>query len=132
MNLESEMITYAFKKVKELYDNEIEKVFGSKIIIPKMPFPRMKLKDVYDELEKRYGYKVSDEEKNDMTTEAEKLSYKLAQDKFNSEFLFITEYPAEKRAFYHMRNEKGILQGYDLIWRGVEITSGAQREHRYE
>lgn len=131
MNLESEMITYAFKKVKELYDDEIEKVFGSKIIIPKMPFPRMKLKDVYDELEKRYGYKVSDEEKNDMTTEAEKLSYKLAQDKFDSEFLFITEYPAEKRAFYHMRNEKGILQGYDLIWRGVEITSGAQREHRY-
>ena len=49
----------------------------------------------------------------------------------NSEFLFITEYPAEKLAFYHMRNEKGILQGYDLIWRGVEITSGAQREHRY-
>ena len=31
-----------------------------------------------------------------------------------------------------MRDENGTLQGYDLIWRGVEITSGAQREHRYE
>ena len=30
-----------------------------------------------------------------------------------------------------MRDENGILQGYDLIWRGVEITTGAQREHRY-
>ena len=28
--------------------------------------------------------------------------------------------------------ENGILQGYDLIWKGIEITSGAQREHRYE
>lgn len=60
------------------------------------------------------------------------MVYKLAQDKFDHEFMFITDYPAEKRAFYHMRNEDGILQGYDLIWRGVEITTGAQREHRYE
>ena len=46
--------------------------------------------------------------------------------------LFVIDFPAEKRAFYHMRDENGILQGYDLIWRGVEITTGAQREHRYE
>lgn len=31
-----------------------------------------------------------------------------------------------------MRDENGVPQGYDLIWRGVEITTGAQREHRYE
>ena len=36
------------------------------------------------------------------------------------------------RAFYHMRDENGVPQGYDLIWRGVEITTGAQREHRYD
>ena len=46
--------------------------------------------------------------------------------------MFVIDYPAEKRAFYHMRDEKGKLQGYDLIWKGVEITTGAQREHRYE
>ena len=50
---------------------------------------------------------------------------------FGHEFLFITDYSAEKRAFYHMRKD-GIPQGYDLIWKGVEITTGAQREHRYE
>ena len=44
----------------------------------------------------------------------------------------MTDYDAEKRAFYHMRDENGVPQGYDLIWRGVEITTGAQREHRYE
>ena len=43
----------------------------------------------------------------------------------------VTDYDAEKRAFYHMRKD-GVPQGYDLIWRGVEITTGAQREHRYD
>ncbi len=51
---------------------------------------------------------------------------------YGHEFLFITDYSAEKRAFYHMRDENGVPQGYDLIWRGVEITTGAQREHRYD
>ena len=46
--------------------------------------------------------------------------------------MFIVDYAATKRPFYHMRDENGKLQGYDLIWRGTEITSGAQREHRYE
>ena len=56
----------------------------------------------------------------------------LAADMFGHEFLFITDYDAKERAFYHMRDENGVPQGYDLIWRGVEITTGAQREHRYD
>ena len=91
----------------------------------------MKLRDIYDELEQRYGFTVPEEEKTDLTTEAERLCENLARDKFNHEFLFVTDYPPQKRAFYHMR-QNGILQGYDLIWKGIEITSGAQREHRYE
>ena len=132
MDLEAEMLTYAFEHVSELYGEQIKDIFENEIIVPKKEFPKMRLADVYKELEERYDYKVDDCEKNDLTTEAERLCYKLAQDKFNSEFLFVIDFPAEKRAFYHMRDEKGILQGYDLIWRGVEITTGAQREHRYE
>ena len=108
------------------------KVFDQEIVVPKGKFPQMRLQDIYQELEERYDYKIDDSEKNDLTTEAERLCYKLSMDKFNSEFLFVIDFPAEKRAFYHMRDENGILQGYDLIWRGVEITTGAQREHRYE
>ncbi len=132
MNLEAEMLTYALEKLKEKYGEKIKEVFGVEVVVPTTPFPTMKLRDIYQELEERYGYKVDESEKTDLTTEAERLSYKLAQEKFNSEFMFVTDYPAEKRAFYHMRNSEGVLQGYDLIWRGVEITSGAQREHRYE
>ena len=132
MNLEAEMLTYALTKVKEEYGTKIKETFGEEIIVPTLPFPVMKLSDVYQELETRYNYKVAPEEKTDLTTEAERLVYKLAKEKFNHEFMFVVDYPADKRAFYHMRDENGTLQGYDLIWRGVEITSGAQREHRYE
>lgn len=132
MDLEANMIQYAFEKVHDLYGDTIRDVFGMELKVPKTPFPKMRLSDVYQELEERYGYHIDDSEKNDLTTEAERLTYQLAQDKFDSEFLFVIDFPAEKRAFYHMRDENGILQGYDLIWRGVEITTGAQREHRYE
>lgn len=132
MDLEAEMLAYAFEKTSEIYGEKIKEVFGQELIVPTTPFPKMRLADIYKELEERYDYKIDDSEKNDLTTEAERLCYKLAMEKFNSEFLFVIDFPAEKRAFYHMRDEKGILQGYDLIWRGVEITTGAQREHRHE
>ncbi len=132
MNMEAEMLTYAFSKVKEKYEKDIKEIFNEEIIVPTLPFPEMPLNEVYQELEERYGYKVSDSEKFDLTTEAEKLVYRLAKDKFNHEFMFVTHFPAEKRAFYHMRDDDGVLQGFDLIFRGVEITSGAQREHRYD
>ena len=132
MNMEAEMLTYALGKLNERWGMEIKELFGEELVVPTLPFPEMRLSDIYKELEERYGYTVDEKEKNDLTTEAEKLVYRLAKDKFNHEFMFVIDYPAEKRAFYHMRDENGILQGFDLIWRGVEITSGAQREHRYE
>lgn len=131
MNLEEELLTYALAKVKESYGDLIRDVYGKEVIVPTTKFPRIKLSDLYKELESRYGYKIPEEAKVDLTTEAEKLSYKYSMEVYNSEFLFVTDYPKDKRAFYHMRKD-GIPQGYDLIWRGVEITTGAQREHRYE
>lgn len=131
MALEAEMITYGLKKTQEKFGEKVKEVFGVDIVVPTLPFPQMKLRDIYDELETRYGYTVPEEEKTDLTTEAERLCEKLAKDKFNHEFLLVTDFPPQKRAFYHMR-ENGILQGYDLIWKGIEITSGAQREHRIE
>ena len=132
MKMEEELLTYALEKVAEKHGEEIKANYGLEVIVPKLPFPRMKLADVYAELEARYGYTVPDELKGDLTTEAERMTQRLAKDMFDHEFLFITDYDAKERAFYHMRDEAGVPQGYDLIWRGVEITTGAQREHRYE
>ena len=132
MAFEAELLQYALKRVQEKYGDQIKELYGLDTIVPTLPFPEMKLADVYKELEERYGYKVDDSEKNDLTTDAERLCAKLSMDKFGHEFLFVTDYGPEKRAFYHMRDEHGMPLGYDLIWRGTEITTGAQREHRYE
>ena len=132
MHMEEELLTYAFGKVAEACGEDIKRLFGKEVIVPTMPFPRMKLKDLYDELEARYGYKVSDDAKGDLTTDAEHLCAKFSMEKYGSEFLFVTDYDAKERAFYHMRDERGIPMGYDLIWRGCEITTGAIREHRYD
>ena len=132
MKMEEELVAYAIAKVKEKHGEELLELYGEELTVPSLPFPRMKLADVYAELEERYGYKVPDELKGDLTTEAERMTKQLCADKYDHEFLFITDYDAKERAFYHMRDENGVPQGYDLIWRGVEITTGAQREHRYD
>ncbi len=132
MSLEEDLLIAGLTKVKERYGDRIKEEFDKEVIIPTKPFPRIKLKDLYQELHDRYGFDIPKEDVGDMNAEAEKLTYKLAQEKYNSEFMFIVDYAATKRPFYHMRDENGKLQGYDLIWRGTEITSGAQREHRYE
>ena len=115
MKMEEELLTAGLKAVKEQYGDQIKELFGQEVVVPTTPFPVVKLADLYKALEEEFGYTVDESEKH-----------------YGHEFLFITDYSAEKRAFYHMRDENGVPQGYDLIWRGVEITTGAQREHRYE
>ena len=132
MALEAELLTYALGKVSEKYGKEIEEMFGIPVVVPKLPFPTVTLAELYKGLEEDFGYTVPDSEKGDLTTEAEKLSFEWVKKHYDHEFLFVTDFDAEKRAFYHMRDEKGMPLGYDLIWRGVEITTGAQREHRYD
>lgn len=131
MEFEEELLTYTLKNIKEKYGEKIKELYNQEVIVPKIKFPRIKLADLYQELEKRYGYKVDEEEMKDTTTEAERLASKYAMEEFGSEFIFITDFPKDKRAFYHMRENDRLL-GYDLIYKGVEITTGAQREHRYD
>ena len=131
MDLEEDLLIAGLSKVKELYGDKIKELFDIDVIIPKKPFPRMDLEDLYKELHDLYNYEIPEYDIGDTNAETEKLIYKYAKEKFDSEFMFVTGYAATKRPFYHMRKD-GVLQGYDLIWRGTEITSGAQREHRYE
>mgnify|MGYP004622499657 FL=1 len=131
MDMEENLLIAGLTKVKELYGEKIKEVFGKEVIVPTKPFPRIKLQDLYQELKERYNFVIPSEDVGDLNAEAEKLAYQYAMEKYNSEFLFITDYAKTKRAFYHMRKDD-IPQGYDLIWRGSEITTGAQREHRYD
>jgi nondiscriminating aspartyl-tRNA synthetase len=131
MELEERLLIAGLTKVREIYGEKIKELFGKEVIIPTRPFPRIKLQDLYQELAKRYAYNIPSEDVGDMNSEAEKLTSRFALEEYGHEFIFVTDYSAKKRAFYHMRKD-GIPQGYDLIWRGCEITTGAQREHRYD
>lgn len=132
MHMEEELLKAGLKAVKEAYGDQIKELFGQEVIVPETPFPVVTLAELYKGLEEDFGYTVDESEKGDLTTDAERLSFEWVKKHYGHEFLFVTDYSAEKRAFYHMRDENGVPQGYDLIWRGVEITTGAQREHRYD
>ena len=134
MDEEEKWIRYFLQKVKDIHGQEIKEVFGADIEIPQNPFPRIALYDAIDILNNEMGYPVPKKQKGDLDPESERLICEYAKQKYNSDFVFITDYPITARPFYHMRNEDNpnLTMSFDLLWKGLELTTGAQREHRYE
>lgn len=130
MQEEERMLEFAIARVKEKYGDDIKKHFGREVVVPTVPFPRMTL----DEAKKVLAEKNIESKEGDLSPEEERGICEYVLEKFGHEFVFITDYPASNRAFYHMRFEDrpSIAKGFDLLWNGVEITTGAQREHRYD
>lgn len=116
--------------VKKAYGDEIKKAYERELIVPKIPFPRMTMAETKTLLKK---LKVSSNA-DDLSPEEERTLCEAMKKKTGHEFLFVTEYPVDARPFYHMRSEKDpkVTKSFDLLWNGMEITTGAQREHRYE
>jgi len=97
---------------------------------PSLPFPRISLAEAKEKLAKKG---IKSEAPDDFSSEEEKTLGLIAQEEFNHDFLFITDYPNTARPFYHMRDEAtGLTKSYDLLYKGLEITTGAIREHRIE
>jgi aspartyl-tRNA synthetase len=134
MDEEEKWIRYFLQKVKDIHGQEIKEVFGADIEIPQNPFPRIALYDAIDILNNEMGYPVPKKQKGDLDPESERLICEYAKQKYNSDFVFITDYPITARPFYHMRHEDNpnLTMSFDLLWKGLELTTGAQREHRYE
>jgi aspartyl-tRNA synthetase len=76
----------------------------------------------------------TDRTKGDLDPEGERLLSSLITERHGHEFVFVTEYPVDIRPFYHLRpaNNPHVTASFDLLWKGIEITTGAQREHRYD
>jgi aspartyl-tRNA synthetase len=84
---------------------------------------------------RKKGYTPPPEAKaGDLDPPGERLMCEYAAEEWGHEFIFITDYPVEIRSFYHMHREDqpGLTRSYDLLWKWMEITTGAQREHRYD
>ena len=131
MDFEENLFIAGLSKVKEKYGDDIKNLFNVDVIIPTKPFPRIKLEDLYKVLEEKYNFKMNYEDIGDMNAESEKLASKYIKEKYGHEFVFVTDFSANKRAFYHKRIN-GVPQGADLIWKGCETTTLALRENRYD
>ena len=128
---EEKTIQYVLQKVKEKYGEEIQTLLGREVIVPSLPFPRVSMKETKEILAK---LGVPGEKDGDISPEEERKISEYVQKKHGHEFVFITEYPASVRPFYHMRDEhdSSLTKSFDLLWSGLEVTTGAQREHRYD
>ena len=129
MDLAEKMIKYVLSKVKEERKQELE-LLSIKFEVPKK-IPRIPIQELKKILTKQ-GKKLSEED--DLDAEAEKMIGEYIKKEYKEDFVFVTNYPFSKRPFYHMKPEKDPkgTRSFDLIWNGVEIATGAQREHRLD
>lgn len=127
------LLHYAYQRVKDAYDDEIKEVFGVDIQVPELPFPRLTMSETYDILEKS-GYKLPPERKGDLDPGGERAIAEYVKKEYDSDFVYIIDWPISVRPFYHMRHPDNsqLTRSFDLIASGLEIATGAQREHRYE
>ena len=132
MRMQEELLVAAITAVKEKHGDEIKELFDVDVVVPTIPFPRIPLAEAKRIVAER-GYEVPRAD-DDMDPEGERQIAAYVAEKFGHEFVFLTDYAASIRPFYHMRREGDatITNSYDLIWRGTEITTGAQREHRVD
>jgi aspartyl-tRNA synthetase len=133
MKFEEEWIHYFITKIKEKHGDEIKAVFGKDVVVPSLPFPRITMEDAA-KIIKSLNYEVPPETKGDLDPQAEKLLGKYFQEKYGHDFVFVTEFPTSIRPFYHRYKEGDPTKtmSYDLLWNGLEVTTGAQRENRYD
>ncbi len=132
MKFQEQLLVRAITAVKARYGEEIQKLYGIDIQIPATPFPRIPLAEAHKIVEAR-GYKVPRMD-GDLDPEGERQIAQHVMETYGHEFVFLTDYPKNIRPFYHMRHADNdqLTNSYDLIWKGTEITTGAQREHRIE
>ncbi|MDE2592057.1 MAG: aspartate--tRNA(Asn) ligase [Actinomycetales bacterium] len=131
MAIQEQLLQRAIQAVKDAHGEEILARFGVDVQVPAIPFPRVALHDAIEIIKER-GHTV--ERGGDLDPEGERQIAAWAQETHGHEFVFVTDYPATVRPFYHMRHadNPALTKSYDLIWRGTEITTGAQREHRLD
>lgn len=131
MEMAEGYIKFLAKRLQENCNTEIAD-FGQEL--PKVPksIPRMKLTEAQEILEKEYKMKCQGEP--DLDPEGERAICDYALKNLDSDFIFITHYPSKKRPFYTMDDPENPNEtlSFDLLFRGVEITSGGQRLHKYE
>ncbi len=126
-------LAYTYEKVIEKHYDAVKETFDVDLKIPSVPFPRITMADAH-KLLKEEGYKLPPEKKHDLDPGAERAIGNYFKEKEGHDYVFVTDWPFDARPFYHMLYEEGsdITRSFDLLGKGLEVATGAQREHRYE
>lgn len=130
MNMEEQMLRYMMCFLQEHYSKELELL---KVQLPEIQkIPRVRFAEAKGMVAKAYGREIKDFE--DFEPEEEKLLSELIKKRTGSEFVFVTHYPSKKRPFYAMESKENPEEtlSFDLLFRGLEVTTGGQRIHNYE
>ncbi|WP_055534665.1 aspartate--tRNA(Asn) ligase [Streptomyces graminilatus] len=132
MAFEEQMLTHAIGKVADAHGEAIAEHFGVEVTVPTTPFPRLAMAEAHEIL--REGGWDPAGVKDDLDPEGERGISAHIKAATGHEFVFITHYPVGIRPFYHMRpaDDPSVTLSFDLLWKGLEVTTGAQREHRYD
>ena len=130
MEVETGALKYTMELLKTEYAREV-KILN--IPIPEIDkIPSVRFKDAKEMIAEQYNRKIKDP--YDLEPEEEQLISKLFAEKYNSEFVFVTHYPVKKRPFYAMDDpeDNKYTLSFDLLFRGMEITTGGQRIDDYD
>jgi nondiscriminating aspartyl-tRNA synthetase len=136
MAFEERWLAHVLTVVAERHGEQISSTFGVEVGAPKLPFPRITLAAAKDLLEAG-GHEAGGgglDPDHDLDPPSERALSAIVAEQTGSEFVFVCDYPTSVRPFYHMRHpdQPTLTRSFDLLWRGIELTTGAQREHRYE
>jgi len=128
MDFEERMLAHVLETVERAHGEQITELFGTRVTVPKVPFPRITMAQAQEMLMTSGGAQA------DLDPAGERATSARMTELTGHEFVFVTRYPASVRPFYHMRpaGEPDLTCSFDLLWKGIEITTGAQREHRYD
>jgi aspartyl-tRNA synthetase len=133
MRMEEEWLRHVLAAVRTEHGAAIEQQFGVEVRVPPVAFPRLTMRGAHALLRSE-GHVIAEATKpGDIDPAGERLLARWALETHACELLFITDYPSSLRPFYHMRSadDQSVTRSFDLLWKGIEITTGAQREHRH-
>ncbi|MCB2312593.1 aspartate--tRNA(Asn) ligase [Clostridium tagluense] len=127
MQMEERLLKFILNKVEEEGKIYLETLNAD---MPKIEdkIPKIKFSEALKILEKEYNKTDLD---GDLDPEGEKLICRYAKEKLGCDFIFLTHYPTRKRPMYTMPYGEEETRSFDLLFRGVEITTGGQRIHDY-